>query len=377
MLFLYELKKLYKNKVFISLLILFSLLNILCIYDTCKDYISDDVYQTELSLTDKFEGTLTKEKVDTISENYIRLSDIINSNSYSTEYDNSTYTGYQMMDYNVFSKLNNEIYRIYNLKETTKETLDSINSSADFFKNCNNINQYNKYQKLANSITDRNITEIHNYTGVNEYINYNLSILFILVITIFISVFEFSSDKEMIDIIYTSSNSKKNIFKVKIASLLFNITIITIIFSILDLLTFKILIGNRGIFSPLFYLEQFSTTFFNGSIFSFAIINIIVKIICLIVISLFACCITIIIKKSNYSMIVSILALAFLLSTSNNIYNPLNLIYINQDFISPIFFCNLPLAYIKILIWFIVSIILIVLVYLIQKGIIKNGNIKV
>lgn len=379
MLFLYEIKKLYKNKVFLILLILFLILDLLSIFNICKDYISDDanVYKMEIGLTDTFEGKLTKEKVDLISNNYNRLSEIIDNNEYSTEYDESTYTGYQMMDYNVFSELNYELSRIYNFNNAVDEKIEEIQSAMKLYKENGNIKSYNQYDKIVKAITHRSIDEIHNYKGVNKYINYDLSVLFVIILSIFIAVSAFSSDKEMVDIVYTASRSKKSIFSAKILSIVFNVCTISIVFFALDLLMFKLIIGVRGINSPLYYLEDYSMTYFNGSILMFSIVNMFGKMICSVIISLVCCGLTTIIRKSTQSMIASVIVFAACLNTTNIKYNPLNLIYLRQDFMYPSFCGTLSLGYSKILVWFVISVAIALLVYLIQRRIMKYGNIKI
>ncbi len=154
MLFLYEIKKIIKNKNFIMLLILFVVIDIACIFAKCSNYISDTdkTYYKELKITNEYEGILTSEKVDSITENYERLSRII-SYGYSTDYDENTYTGYQMLDYYVYSSLNDELSRIYNFQNDIAEKTNSIKLKAEFFARNGNYTLSKQYTKTASPKT--------------------------------------------------------------------------------------------------------------------------------------------------------------------------------------------------------------------------------
>ncbi len=366
MLFLYEIKKLYKNKIFLLLIALFIAFDFFCVFTTCKPYL-DETYKMETALTDKFEGKLTKEKVDEITNNYNRLAELVNNNAYNTEYSESTYTGYEYMDYNVFSNLNDELSRIYNFSDKTDENIEKINISADFLSDNGSNCLAEKYRKTANAIAHREIKELHNYSGVNEYINYNMSSVFIILIVAFISVMTFSKSKELVDIIYTSSYGKNKICSVKLMSVIFNSVIVTFLFRIFDLIVFKLFIGLRGITSPLFYLEKYEMTYFDGSILSFSILQTIGIVLSVLVASMICACIAIIICGADFSLLLSVLV-ALLVSSKN---------FIPDDFIYPKNIAFLPIGYARLLFYLALLILLMFLTKILHKGILKNGNIKV
>lgn len=366
MLFLYEIKKIYKNKIFLLLIALFIAFDFFCIFATCKPYL-DETYKMETALTDRFEGKLTKEKVDEITNNYNRLAVLVNNNAYNTEYSESAYTGYEYMDYNVFSKLNDELSRIYNFSAKTDEMIESINASADFLSDNGNNSLAEKYRKTATAISHREITEFHNYSGVNEYINYNISSIFIILIAAFISVMTFSKNKELVDILYTCSYGKIKICSAKLMSVIFNSIIITFLFRIFDLLVFKSFIGLRGLTAPLFYLEKYEMTYFSGSVLSFSFLQTIGIVLSVLVASMVCACIAIIICGADFSLILSVVA--SLLICSKN--------FVPADFIYPKYIAFLPIGYARSLIYLALLILLITLTKILQKGILKNGNIKV
>lgn len=369
MLFLYEIKKLFKNKLFVSILIILLAVNALSVYSVCRDYLTDDTYKLETNLTDKFEGEITKEKVDLITAEYARLAAIIDSNSYSTEYDSSTYTGYQMMDYNVFSQLYGEISRIYNFSNNTESKVNELKQAMKLFDENKNQRQYVKYEKTVNAISKRSINEIHNYKGVTEYHNYDMSFLLIAIISVLIAVLLFSTDKEMVDTIYTGSHSKKRIFSAKELTLLFAVVFVVALFKAVDFGMFKALIGLRGISSPLYYLEGYDFTSFNCSILCFTFLNFISITVKMFVVSNVCGFIAMIIRKSNYSMILSVAILGVFIAVAK--------LNINQDFIYPSYFGFVETGYAKIIVWFVVFVITALILHLTHKRIIKNGNIKI
>lgn len=367
MLFLYELKKFYQSRIFLIILATLIILDVFCVYNTCKPYFIDDTYKLEVKLTDRFEGEITREKVNEITENYIRLSELVDNNTYNKSYDPSTYTGYEYLDYNVFSKLNDELSRIYNFSTNTDEKIASINTTANFLSDNSNKSLSNKYRKISGDIEHRKITEIHNYTGVNEYMNYSMSIIFVLLLVVFISVVSFSNDKELVYTVYTCSYSKAKICSSKILSVIFNSILILIVFKLLDLVLFKLFIGVRGINSPLFYLEKYEMTYFDGSILSFSILQTLEAALLVVIVAMLCSCISIMIQRSEFSLIISVIVM-LLIFLSN---------FISDDFEYPKYFGFMLTGYVKLFALFAISIIFVISTKILHKGMLKNGNIKV
>ncbi|MCC8073176.1 MAG: hypothetical protein LIO62_03510 [Clostridiales bacterium] len=365
MLFLYEIKKLYKNKLFFFLLVLFIAFDFFCIFTTCKPYL-DETYKTETELTDRFEGKLTKEKVDEITYNYNRLEELVNNNAYSAEYSESSYTGYEYMDYNVFSKLNDELSRIYNFADKTDEIIEKINSYADFLSDNENDYLAGKYRKTADSISSREITEIHNYTAVNEYIDYDTSSLFIILLSAFTSVITFSKDREIVDILYTCTYGKAKIFSAKLMMIIFSSAVITFLFRLFDLIVFKSFIGLRGFTSPLFYLEKFEMTYFSGSVMSFSVLETVGVFLSVLIASMICVCVSVITYKADFSLLLSVTAALIIFSKG----------FSADDFNYPKYAFFLPIGYARLLLYLFISAVLVILAKILHKGSLKNGNIK-
>jgi|GEM_PF-5578054 len=367
MLFLYELRKLYKNKIFLAVFVLFVVFDLFCIFNTCKPYFSDNTYRLELELTDQFEGEITREKINKITDNYNRLASLVDNNAFNTKYDSSTYTGYEYLDYNVFSRLNDELSRIYNFTTNIDEKIKNINASADFLSNNSNKSLSNKYKQTASSIEHRKITELHNYSGVKEYMNYDMSVIFITILAAYVSVISFSKDKELVDTVYTCSYGKVKICSVKILSVVFNSAVISILFSLFDLFLFKVFIGLRGITSPLFYLEKYEMTYFDGSILSFSILQSIERALLVVVTSMLCACISILIQKADFSLFLSVLV--SLLINSKKI--------ISDDFNYPKYFGFMLIGYAKFFALFAMCIFFMISIKILHKGMLKSGNTKV
>ncbi|WP_177918434.1 hypothetical protein [uncultured Eubacterium sp.] len=367
MLFLYELKKLYKSRIFLIILALFIVFDFFCVYNTCRPYFSDNTYKSELKLTDRFEGRITRERVDEITENYSRLADLVDSNAYNTNYDSSTYTGYEYLDYNVLLKLNDELSRIYNFSANTNEKINAINSSADFLSNNGNDFLAEKYRRTASSIEHRQITEIHNYSGVNEYMNYDMSVIFVMLSAVFVSVISFSKDKELVDTVYTCSYSKTRICSAKIMSVIFNSVFISILFRLFDLILFNSFIGLRGITSPLFYLEKYEMTYFSGSILSFSFLQTIELALLTVVAAMLCSCISIIIQRAEFSLILSVLT-ALLIYLNG---------FISNDFDYPKYLGFMFIGYAKLFVLLAMFVLITISTKILHKGMLKNGNLKI
>ena len=128
MLLRYEFQKVFKNKTVLLCTCLFLLLNAFFAFQSAqkgKDVIFHENEHTE-ALVQSLDGTLTKEKVDFVSSEYERLASSVAAGTFSTEYDENTYSGYTYGDYNLFSLLKEELDRIYLYPETLETAMQNL-----------------------------------------------------------------------------------------------------------------------------------------------------------------------------------------------------------------------------------------------------------
>ena len=117
----FEVKKLVCKRIVYVIVVLSMLINGIYCFNSA-DRINSKKYKNasecQKNIYKKIEGKITKDKADFISTEYERLKKTIESGDYSKEYDETTYSGYIFLDYNIFKEIYDEFK--YNVEYKTE-----------------------------------------------------------------------------------------------------------------------------------------------------------------------------------------------------------------------------------------------------------------
>jgi len=228
-----EIKKTFKNR-FVWGLILVGLIFNTIIFIQKNASPTDingysDVYQ-------EIKGEITNEKVQYVIKKYKMLKPVFDEGTYSTQYDSRYYSGYFAGDYNIFEEL---------------------------------------YQKLKRDTTynykSRSISCFYDWYGWDGLFSYDYSTLFGVIIAIAICIFAVFKDKtgEMEKLIRTTHIGWKKVIRIKLIACILASYFCAILFSVMDITCFGLRYGLEGWNLPLYYVDGFRYTWFNGTVLEY------------------------------------------------------------------------------------------------------------
>ena len=273
-LFNFEIKKILTKKIVIVSFIIFLLLDVVKIGFQYNQIIEKDpLYEGKQGVIHQIEGPITNEKISFVIEKKNELDELIRDGSYSTQYDRNTYSGYQFGDQRIFNELYHSLDYAYHYKENLNSVQDQALENISLFSS--NTYEVRKSKKIIDVYRDREITEFYDTVGFDNYLKYDFSTLLILLLIILIisPIFAEEVESGMNLLVYSSPKGRTATVKVKLAVCLFIAIVIPIIFCCTDYLVFSILFHFEGGMNPLYSIESFMYTPFNGTINQYVILS--------------------------------------------------------------------------------------------------------
>ena len=277
---LFEIKKIFSSKIVVFSVILFILLDITKVFMLYQDDIlTDPLVPGRNKVINEISGSITNEKFEFVLSNKKRLDELIESRSYSTQFKEDTYSGYEFGDCTVF----NEVYTSLSYAYHYKDNVNGVKAKA-----AQNISLYpkNSYdarysQKILDKYNERQVGKFYDTTGFEAYYRYNFSSLLILLLSvlIFSSVFARETEINMNVLILSTCKGKAAITKAKLTACFIISILITLLFSLIDYIAFSLTYGLNGASNPLYSLPSFMYTTFSSSINNFVLLCLLLKII--------------------------------------------------------------------------------------------------
>lgn len=274
-LFVYELKKIFSKKVVIVLMVAFLILDIMKIYMLYFETIKiDTLYEGRNKIICEIRGPITEEKLSFIVEKKRELEELVSSRAYSTEYNPSTYSGYEFGDYIIFRDVYDDLDYAYHYSDFLEQIRLKANENMELFPN--NSPEFKSAKKISEIYKDREILDYYDFTGYESYLFYDFSSLLVLLLILFsiTPVFAEEIELKMDYLILSSYQGRYKTRKVKLLVSIFVSTLITIVFNFLDYITFYCTIGFDGGSNPLYSLQSFAYTPFNGTIIQYVFLSI-------------------------------------------------------------------------------------------------------
>ena len=280
LLFSYEIKKVFSKKLIWIILMLFLLLDIVKVGMLYQNTIgSDPLANGRQAVINEIKGPITSENLSFVIEKKRELDAMVADRTYQTDYDSSTYTGYQFGDSIVFSEIYDELNYAYHYPNLLQKIKTKAEENSTLYPN--NSYETKRAQKILDTYSDRKIVNYYDATGYEAYFSYDFPTLLILLFLLFAltPIFAEESEVKMNLLILSAPNGRKPITKAKLSAAVTITLGSTLLFLLLDLLLFFTLFPLEGGENPLYSLQSFAYTTFNGSIIQYAILSISLKLI--------------------------------------------------------------------------------------------------
>lgn len=312
-----EMKKSWLKPVTILIVLILTVINIYKIHTSflyeSMDFIEDEslIRINNFKLYNKLKGKITTEKINFIKENYNKLSREVENFNFSKEYDSSRYTGYVFGDYGLFKSFKEGYSHSIMYTNLTRDILIKSLDNVKFYNKFSNIYEVRKNKLYIKRYSNRKLNSYYLTQGIESYFYYDFSSLLILIlIIIFFSQSYTKESYSRMNIILYTTQKGRHIAIAKYMSMVLFCLIISLYFMFIDLLTINYLIKIDGMFQPIYYLNNFSFTPYNCSIFLMIVYTYIIKCIAYICFS----CIVLFISYSTNNAILSTTLSAFSLS---------------------------------------------------------------
>lgn len=276
----YEFKKILKNKFIIVFLIIFFACDIFFIYKNEYQRISEKKSLSFSKAEDNYnyvKGIMTNEKFDYAKS--INPEDLI-------------YGG---------SELYKDMVRALGYKENARKICSRAKENMEFYKSIGCESQRYKNERIYEAFSGREINEYYRHDGVDSYLTYDYSTL-MAVIIIMLTVFHlFFNDKNtgMYRIVKTSRHGQRYIRLVRTLAAVVTGIAVMCLFRLTEYIEYYIIYQFDGLHMPLYSVEEYAQTLYNGSIGAFFITDIALKCMGVILFTLIAIACVNIIKEQN------------------------------------------------------------------------------
>ena len=182
----FEIKKIFRNKVMLVVLIFGLLLNAFAIYTNDKMNSSNQYMNGKFKVYQKIKGEITQEKYDYIFNCYTKVNDLVEKGNYETEKPDVKYfTGFVFGDRTLFKRFLKDYQYIINYNDQIGNALKLAKDNLSYYKNPEDIS-LNK--KFIDTFTNRGVSEYYETTNMTNYLAHDFStFMIILLLLIFVS----------------------------------------------------------------------------------------------------------------------------------------------------------------------------------------------
>lgn len=307
----FEFKKLFIKKsllVIIAFMCLFNIINIVRHYNIYADSRHNDatVNNARYAVLKVYSGELTEEKLNEIYRMRSLAQELVFSGNYSLKYDpDKYYSGYAYGDAMIFIELAEEADRLVGYSDNFSE----LTSQAEELLKKDYINDYYQKinQKTAEIYSSRELTTLTNNSGISDFFDYNFSSVLCIILLILGTVLIFTADKDAGADVYLESsvNGKGKSAAAKLIAASLYTLVLTLLFFVIDLISFIVLLRIDGLEQPLYSLANYFSTPYTMPIWQFIILYFLFRLLGLLCITALAAAITVILKTPILSVIAS------------------------------------------------------------------------
>ena len=230
-----------------------------------------------------FYGEITPELIQNIQEYSDKMAAIIASGNYDTQNPSDEfYTGYAYGDNNVIGEIKRAVRNAYLYPNSMAELKERADKCIDFFSG---INQYEvrKNELLKTMYNGRKINVYGNFEAVNLYLGYEFSsfVIMISMIFAFSAIFSVEAFTGTDKIINSAGGAKSSFWAKQFTMYAFG-AVLTLLFSLIDILSFGSYYGLSFLEQPLYTISDYRFAPFNITIIGAIMLSCLFKTIALI-----------------------------------------------------------------------------------------------
>lgn len=329
----FEIKKILKIKVFLIALIVFVIADIYIINLKHKSS-NNDIDGHEI-IYNQICGEITDEKIDFVKEKYNELSLKINSNDYTTEKTPNTYTGYIFGDCSEFENFYNELKYRYEYEFDISKKMEKCKNNIKFYEEKGNVYEKRNSEKIMEIYSDRFIDNFYENRDVKQYIEYDISTIFVIILLLFVvpALFFLEKDSKMIYLIESSKKGCSNVMISKLMAIIVMTTCISVLFSLVDFFSFYYIYNLDGLWEKLYSIKEYAMCTTNMTIVGCIISFNICKMVFYIFLAMLIYAISAYTMKSSNTSIISIVLVGIMMYCCiciDTVFNPFVLLKYNE-----------------------------------------------
>lgn len=260
----FELKKLFRNRLMIIMLVILSVLNAYHIYSDYAKNIGTEkcYYAAYFEIYEDVSGAWNTETIEYVVAEYEKAKAVVDAGNYSTEPDQpGTHTGYVFGDYGLFGKIKKEMETLYHYDAAMDEITQKAAENAAFYQQKENTYLKKVNQKIERAYQSRTVSAFYDTFGLTEYFKYDFStlLIMILLIPLLSPLFAKEHEIEMYGLLKLTQNFQK-LSVCKLLAGTIAVCIISALFLLEDFLMFTSLYRISGLSQPIYTLSDFFYT---------------------------------------------------------------------------------------------------------------------
>lgn len=282
----YEIRKCFWKKSILLLLSIFTLINLVSIYGTYRDNSEFDEFpkwkEFYPTIYEQVKGEMTVEKIHTLLSIYRPIEIQVADRTASTATDNpNTYTGNIYSDYYFFYRnfvMPMEYLYTYQIK--AQEIADAAQSNLSLYSCIGNDYEYRKNKMIAELYENRIIRDFTFTSFYNSFVHYDLSILLVLLISLYAlaGVFVLEKESEMEYLLLTMKQGGWYTTMAKLFASVIFVMVVSLWFWLMDFFGFAVIYGTmNGGSMPVYTLENFVQSAVQMPMLQYALLSIVVK----------------------------------------------------------------------------------------------------
>lgn len=224
----------------------------------------------------KAKGPITSETAEFLVNEYQRLSQAVADGTYSRKRQEGTYSGYVYGDYYL---LGSYFYpqMSYCVQYTTRmtERLEQESKNLKFYQSVGNKFMTAKSAYILQHYADRSISSFYLMDSWESLLKYDFSDLLILLLLILGVAANFTREREtgMTMLLSSSKHGGWPMLASKCGTAVFYAIGLTLVFSLLNLMTYGVLFGFQGLDCPLYAIEAYQDSPFGGTVGQFYLLS--------------------------------------------------------------------------------------------------------
>lgn len=302
------------------------LINIFLWGRTIYDIESDSYQKAKNLILEKNGGELNQEKESYINEYYAKLVDDYGSGKLDKQWNPYYYGEYEFIDYNVLTQLKERMEIVQSYSSLLNEKVSELDQIHDFYAENGNLVKAAKIEKVKSQIQLRELAYLQNDSIILEWISYSYSAILELLVALIISSISAQNRKYKSVEFATTKGRRWNGMTQNVAVLSMEFVVCTMIEFVSIIPMF--LLRDVHFLEPLYYVEGYEYTLFDGSVLEFVLIVCVLRIVAIVLIGDIFYWIAYWLEQDTMVIIINILLLGIcyfnIPMESQNQYNPIN-----------------------------------------------------